>query len=300
MSYLKLFSASALLVFLIGCQPGGNDSAAAQSNVISQPAAPTQASTLKNYEPILQLEELTDANAANLLIQQGGKSFVVAYSSKEGAAQNDFLDMVVRESHNYTGAVKFYRLDQAKYPTAWSNITNGRTWTKGPCYLLVNNSPLVIGTIMDTVNGVDVPVHNLTSARLNAEIARLFKVQLPVSHVNIDNVDQKVLAPALPTLIMAYRNKGPNHDPVEFQRFVYESQLYVGRVNFVFVDLDQDDISTKLGIKLPKQDDAYFVVYDPTKRNGSMAFDPNLSTTNMEVIIRTYFGPGHEPAKVVP
>ncbi|MBK7840290.1 MAG: hypothetical protein IPJ49_21935 [Candidatus Obscuribacter sp.] len=49
-----------------------------------------------------------------------------------------------------------------------------------------------------------------------------------------------------------------------------ESQLYAGRVNFVMVDLDQPDLSSKLGIKLPYQDDTYFVVYNPTARDGSM------------------------------
>lgn len=294
MSKLKLISLSLLVVFIVGCKPSGSS---AQSNPPSQSTAATQTSALKDYDPLMQLEELTDVSAPNLLLNQGNKSFVVVYSSKE-TGQDEQLATVVRESHNYTGAVKFYRLDQAKNPTTWTNITS-RPWKGGPCFILVNNAPVAIGTVMDTVGGVDVPVNTLSSARLNAEIVRFLKVQVPVTQVNVDNVDAVVAGPAIPTFVMAYRNKGPNNDPAEFQRFVYESQLYAGRVNFVIVDLDQDDISTKLGIKLPKQDDAYFIVYDPKARNGSMVYDPHLTTKGMEAAIRMYFGPGHEPATVI-
>ena len=296
MSLAKFISLSLLAVLLVGCKPDQPaHGASGNSNTNS-----AQASTLKNYDAVAKLEELTDANSAALLLQPDARSVVIVYSSNErSASQTEQLEQFARESHKFTGAVKFYRLDQASYPTVWTNISGGRTWTQGPCFLLVSNSPKMIGTVVESKNGVDVPMHALTAERITAEIARFFKVRLPVTHVDVNNVDQVVAAPALPTFIMAYRSKGPTNDTAQFQRFVYESQLYAGRVNFVMVDLDQPDLSSKLGIKLPYQDDTYFVVYNPTARDGSMVFDPALSTKGMESAIRTYFGPGHEPATVV-
>lgn len=297
MSIAKFISLSLLTLLIVGCKPD-QPAHGASGNTTS--TTTTQVSALKTYDAVSKLEELTDANSAALLLQPDARSVIIAYSSKQNSPlQTEQLEQFLRESHKFTGAVKFYRLDQATYPTAWNNISGGRAWTQGPCFLMVSNSPQMIGTVVETKNGVDVPMHALTADRITAEIARFFKVRLPVTHVDVNNVDQVVAAPGLPTFIMAYRSKGPTNDTAQFQRFVYESQLYAGRVNFVMVDLDQPDLSNKLGIKMPLQDDTYFVVYNPTARDGSMVFDPALSTKGMEAAIRTYFGPGHEPATVI-
>lgn len=267
---------------------------AVNSGAVSQGAA------LADSDPVLRLEELTEANHEALLLKDDARSIVIAYSSLEAsAAQTELLTMMLRESHPYKGVINFYRLDQARHPVVWHDVKKGAAWTTGPYFLLVNASPPMIGTIVEARNGVDSPLHQISQERLKAEIVRFFKVQLPVSHVSVSDIAEKVSAPALPTFIMAYRSKGPKYDRNGFQPFVYESQLYAGRVNFVMVDLDESDVSYKLGIKMPKQDDTYFVVYNPTARNGAMIFDPALSTKNMEEAIRQYFGPGHEPAQVV-
>ncbi|CAN5381268.1 hypothetical protein BH11CYA1_BH11CYA1_44710 [soil metagenome] len=260
-----------------------------------------KSATLTNVEAILKLDELTDANAEQLLLKQGDKAVIVAYSSKENSsAQTSQLEMFARDSHGYTGAIKFYRLDQAKYPKTWSDITQNVTWDHGPYFLLVNNSPLSIGTVKDLKGGVEVAVHSITSDRLRAEVTRFLKIKPLAYHVTAGDVDRLVIQPGVPTFIMAYRNKGPQNVTTQFQRFNYESQLYAGRVNFVYVDLDQGDLSSKLGLTLPKQDDPYFVVYKPNGKVGLVINNPLMSESLMEDAIRSYFGPGHEPAKVIP
>lgn len=261
----------------------------------------SQSAPLKNVDAILKLEELTDSNAEQLLLKQGDKAVVVAYSSKENSlVQKEQLELIARDSHNYTGAIKFYRLDQAKYPKTWSDISHNTPWGHGPYFLLVNNNPLMIGTVKDLKGGVEEAVHSISSDRLRAEITRFLKIRPPVYHVTVGDVDRLVIQPGLPTFIMAYRNRGPQNVTTQFQRFAYESQLYAGRVNFVLVDLDQGDISTKLGFTLPKQDDPYYVVYNPNGKVGLLINNPLMSESLMEDAIRSYFGPGHEPAKVIP
>jgi len=291
MSQCKLFILALCLLFMVGCNP--------QSSVDAAQPGGSQKQVV-DHDAVLKLEELTDANSEELLLKRNMPSFVVVYSSKESnPAQTQQLEQIVRDSHNYAGAVNFYRLDQAKYPNTWSNITNGRSWSQGPCFLLFSINPVMIGTVMEQQNGIDVPVHNMSSARMSAEIARFMKIKPLVTHANLDNVDPLVIKPALPTFIMAYRSRGPHHDFVQFQRFVYESQLYAGRVNFVYVDLDQPDLSSKLGIALPKQDDVYYVLYNPKSKTSQTVADPALSGRQMETVISKFFGPGHEPAKVI-
>ena len=291
MSHRKLFILSLCLLLLVGCNP--------QSSVEATHSGGSQKQVV-DRDAVLNLEELTDANSEELLLKRNMPSFVVVYSSKESnPAQTQQLEQIVRDSHNYAGAVNFYRLDQAKYPNTWSNITNGRSWSQGPCFLLFSINPVMIGTVMEQQNGIDVPVHTMSSARMSAEIARFMKIKPLVTHANLDNVDPLVIQPALPTFIMAYRSKGPHHDALQFQRFVYESQLYAGRVNFVYVDLDQPDLSSKLGITLPKQDDVYYVLYNPKSKTSQTVADPALSGRQMETVILKFFGPGHEPAKVI-
>lgn len=291
MSYFKLLVLPLFLLLVVGCNPQQSEDRA--------PSGGSQ-QTVVNHDAVLKLEELTDANSEELLLKRNMPSFVVVYSSKESnPAQTQQLEQIVRDSHNYAGAVNFYRLDQAMYPNTWSNITNGRAWSQGPCFLLFSVNPVMIGTVMEQQNGIDVPVHTMSSARMSAEIARFIKIKPLVIHANIDNVDSLVVSPALPTFIMAYRSKGPHHDLFQFKRFVYESQLYAGRVNFVYVDLDQPDLSSKLGIALPKQDEIYYVLYNPKSKTSQMVADPALSGKQMEAVILKFFGPGHEPAKVI-
>lgn len=261
----------------------------------------TTAAPLTNVEAILKLDELTDANAEQLLLKQGDRAVVVAYSSKESSsAQTAQLEIIARDSHNYVGAIKFYRLDQAKYPKTWSDISRNTPWNHGPYFMLVNPNPLMIGTVKDVKGGVEEAVHSISSDRLRAEITRFLKIKPPVYHVTAADVDRLVLQPGLPTFIMAYRNKGPQTVSTQFQRFAYESQLYAGRVNFVLIDLDQSDVSAKLGFTLPKQDEPYYVVYKPAGKVGLLINNPLMSESLMEDAIRSYFGPGHEPAKVIP
>ncbi len=258
-------------------------------------------SAVRNVEAILKLQELTDSNAEQLLLKQGDKVMIVAYSSKENSpTQTAQLELIARDSHNYTGAIKFYRLDQAKYPKTWSDISRKEPWSKGPVFMLVNNNPLMIGTVKDLNGGVEEAVHSISSDRLRAEIARFLKIKPPVYHVTVADVDRLVLQPGLPTFIMAYRNRGPQNITTQFQRFAYQSQLYAGRVNFVLVDLDQGDVSSKLGFTLPMQDEPYYVVYKPDGKVGLLINNPLLSEVAMQDAIRSYFGPGHEPAIVVP
>ncbi len=288
------------LVILAGALvPFGGHSALASSQNL--PASSHARPSLRTVEAILKLEELTDANAEQLLLKQGDKAVVVAYSSKESSpAQNAQLELIARDSHNYTGAIKFYRLDQARYPRTWSDISQNVAWNRGPYFLLVNNNPLMIGTVKDLSGAGEVAVHSISSDRLRAEIARFLKIRPPVYHVTVDDVDRLVLQPGLPTFIMAYRNRGPQNVTTQFQRFAYESQLYAGRVNFVLVDLDQSDLSSRLGFNLPRQDDPYYVVYKPNGKVGLLINNPLLSEALMEDAIRSYFGPGHEPARVIP
>ena len=170
----------------------------------------------------------------------------------------------------------------------------------------VRNPPYFDGMTMDPApvkdikGGVEEAVHSISSDRLRAEITRFLKIRPPVYHVTVGDVDRLVIQPGLPTFIMAYRNRGPQNVTTQFQRFAYESQLYAGRVNFVLVDLDQGDVSTKLGFTLPKQDDPYYVVYNPNGKVGLLINNPLMSESLMEDAIRSYFGPGHEPAKVIP
>ncbi|WP_094585165.1 hypothetical protein [Synechococcus sp. BO 8801] len=258
-------------------------------------------SAKRTVDAILKLEELTDANAAHLLLELGNKSMVVVYSSKESSpTQTAQLDLIARDSNNYVGAIKFYRLDQAKYPKTWSDISHNEVWRRGPIFMLVNNNPKMIGTVKDLKDGAEVTVHSISTDRLRAEITRFLKIRPLVYHVTVDEVDRLILKPGLPTFIMAYRNKGPQNMPTQFQRFAYESQLYAGRVNFVLIDLDQGDPSAQLGFTFPKQDDPYYVVYKPKDKVGLLINNPLLSETLMEDAIRSYFGPGHEPAKVIP
>lgn len=270
-----------------------------QSSSASGTTTVSTKSSLTNADAVAKIVEVTDANAAELLINQGDRSVVVAYSSNENsAAQTEQLETMAREANAYTGAVKFYRLDVAKNATTWTNITHGRKWDHGPYFLLVKANPLTVGTVVDLKGANEVTVSNMDGLRLRAEITRFFKATLPVSHTNVAQVDEQVIKPAMPTFIMAYRNKGAQNPVEQFRRFNYESQLYAGRVNFVLVDLDQSDISSKLGFTLPKQDEPYYVVYDPNRKVGLIINNPLLSQALMEDAIRSYFGPGHEPATV--
>lgn len=293
MSYRTLLALPLCLFLTVGCTAKTQPPATAPQTSNSQ---------LKQEKGnvILNLEELTDSNSQSLLLQSDKPSFVVVYSSKESSpAQNQQLEQIVRDSHNYTGAVNFYRLDQAKYPITWSNISNGRPWTQGPCFLLVSINPVMIGTVMEQQAGIDVPLHTMSSARMSAEIARFFKIPPLVTHANPDNVEQLVLNPGLPTFIMVYRNSSPQRDLRQFHRFVYESQLYKGRVGFVYIDLDQPDLSGKLGLTIPKQDEPYYLLYNPQTGKYKVVNDPTLSGKQMEMEISQFFGPGHEPATVV-
>ncbi len=283
-------SAAAIMALAIGALAASAPRVDAQTQAVPQPIA--------EADPIARLDELTEANHVQRLLADGTKSVIIAYSNLETSAlQTELLTMMLRESHIYTGAVNFYRLDHARHPIVWSNVKHGAAWTTGPVFLLVNNAPKMIGTIVDVNNGVETPRHEMSSDRLRAEIARFFKVRLPLFHANVADVGDKVTAVGLPTFMMAYRSKGPKYDRARFQSFVYESQLYAGRVNFVMIDLDESDVSHKLGIAFPKQDDTYFVVYNPKVRDGAMIFDPTLTTKGMESSIRQYFG--IEPARVV-
>jgi hypothetical protein len=292
MSKLKTIALGLLIVtagILAGCE---QSSSASNGN-----SASTR--SLQNADAVAKIVEITDANAAALLINQGDRSVVVAYSSNESSGpQTEQLETMAREANAYTGAVSFYRLDVAKNPTTWSNITHGRKWDHGPYFLLVKANPLTVGTVVDLKGASEVAVSSMDGLRLRAEIKRFFKAALPVSHTNIAQVDEQVLKPGLPTFIMAYRNKGAQNPVEQFKRFNYESQLYAGRVNFVLVDLDQPDISKELGFTLPKQDEPYYVVYDPKRKVGLLVNNPLLSQALMEDAIRSYFGPGHEPAIV--
>ncbi|MDX1989223.1 MAG: hypothetical protein SFV17_21235 [Candidatus Obscuribacter sp.] len=293
MSHFKLLALPLCLFLTVGCS----------AKTPPREAAPQAHSSQIRQEKgiaLLNLQELNDSNSEELILKSGKPSFVVVYSSKESSpAQEQQLEQIVRDSHNYTGAVNFYRLDQAKYPNTWSNISNGRPWSQGPCFLMVSINPLMIGTVMEQQSGIDVPLHTISSGRMSAEIQRFFKIPPLVTHINADNVDQLVLNPGLPTFIMVYRNSSPQRDLTQFHRFVYESQLYKGRVGFVYIDLDQLDLSSKLGLSIPQQGAPYYLLYNPQTRKYQVINNPTLSGKEMEMAISQFFGPGHEPAKVI-
>jgi hypothetical protein len=143
-------------------------------------------------------------------------------------------------------------------------------------------------------------VHAMTSDVLSGEVNRSLKVKPPVFHVTADQVDRLIHQSGRPVLIMAYRNNGPQNITAQFQRFAQQAPLYAGRVNFLLLDLDQTDISDKLGMKLPKQNDPYYVVYDPSRKVGYQINNALLSDAALQDAIRSYFGPGHEPVAFVP
>jgi hypothetical protein len=139
MSQFKLVTMG--LIVLATSIIAGCGQAATGSNP-NQPAS-SQSAPLKNVDAILKLEELTDSNAEQLLLKQGDKAVVVAYSSKENSlAQKAQLELIARDSHNYTGAIKFYRLDQAKYPKTWSDISHNTTWDHGPYFPAGQQQPV--------------------------------------------------------------------------------------------------------------------------------------------------------------
>jgi hypothetical protein len=270
----------------------------------SSPSGPNQltfshsSSAIKDVDAGLKIQELTDTNAAQLLLSPGAKSVVIAYSSKEAsAAQTQQLELIARDSHNYAGVVNFYRLDQAKYPRAWSAITSNTTWVGGPCFLMVYSDQKMVAIVKDLQDNI---VRTMPSDRLSAEVARFLKVKPPVFHVTADQVDRLIHQSGRPVVIMAYRNNGPQNITTQFQRFAEQAPFYAGRVNFLLLDLDQADISDKLGMKLPKQNDPYYVVYDPSRKVGYQANNALLSNADLQDAIRSYFGPGHEPVAFVP
>lgn len=265
----------------------------------SSPSGPNQltfsrsSSAIKDVDAGLKIQELTDTNAAQLLLSPGAKSVVIAYSSKEAsAAQTEQLELIARDSHNYAGIVNFYRLDQAKYPQAWSAITNKATWQRGPYFLVVDSDQKRVITVSDDQGNA---VHTMTSKDLSGEVKRSLEVEPPVFHVTADQVDRLIHQSGRPVVIMAYRNNGPQNILIQFQRFAQQAPFYAGRVNFLLLDLDQADISDKLGMKLPKQNDPYYVVYDPSRKVGYQIDNALLSNADLQDAIRAYFGPGHEP-----
>jgi hypothetical protein len=288
--------ALSLIILAVTVAPGcGQSSSPSSPNLLPFNSS---SSAINDVDAGLKIQELTDTNAAQLLLSPGAKSVVIAYSSKEAsAAQTEQLELMARDSHNYAGVVNFYRLDQAKYPNAWSAITRNASWDKGPYFLMVYSDQKMVITVADQQGKA---VHAMTSDVLSGEVNRSLKVKPPVFHVTADQVDRLIHQSGRPVLIMAYRNNGPQNITAQFQRFAQQAPLYAGRVNFLLLDLDQTDISDKLGMKLPKQNDPYYVVYDPSRKVGYQINNALLSDAALQDAIRSYFGPGHEPVAFVP
>ena len=124
------------------------------------------------------LAELTRENADTILVDLQGKSFIVAYSSKEASpAQTQQLTLVAQEAVHYIGRVAFLRLDVDKYPDVFAGLSANHKWDYGPRFFVVNNNPNFIGQISDNFNGASDPIHSISSVRLHKEIYDWLKVQ---------------------------------------------------------------------------------------------------------------------------
>lgn len=271
---------------------------------ITTPVIAATPSAIHTADPLQVLPEVTDANAADLLINSKGMSLVVSYSTKESSpAQQQQLEMIARESHDYAGLVGFYRLDVDKYPNTWKGLSKGEAWTHGLNFRMINASvsPPQVASMTDIKNGVEIPKYSLTKKELRDHINSFLKVAPLVWHITDA---QMVFDAAVPTVIMVYRSSSPQTVmlPMQFQNFAYESQLYPNRVAFALLDMDQYDASAGLGMNLPKQDNAYYVLFVPGKKLGSgvgMIIDNLLlNDKDMEYDIYSYFGPKYGPIKV--
>ena len=124
------------------------------------------------------LVEITAANADNILVDLQGKTFVVAYSSKEAsAAQAQQIELITREAAIYAGRVAFVRLDVDKSADVFAALSGQRKWDHGCYFFIVNNNPNFVGTISDNYNGASEPIHVISSLRLHAEINNYLKIQ---------------------------------------------------------------------------------------------------------------------------
>lgn len=272
--------------------------------LFAEPVMAAPQAAVRTADVLQVLPEITDTNAADLLIKSKGMSLVVSYSSAEASpAQDAQLAMIARESHDYAGLVGFYRLDVAKYPNTWKTISQGATWTHGLNFRMYNSAtnPMQMGNIVDNVNGKDVPKYSLTKAELRDHINNFLKVAPLVWHITDA---QQVFDTGLPAVIMVYRGTSPQTLilPMQFQNYAYRSQLYPNRVAFFLLDRDQYDASSGLGMDLPKQDNAYYVLFQPGKKLGTgigmVINNQLLSDSDLEYSIFSYFGPKYGPSKV--
>jgi hypothetical protein len=170
-SFARLALASLLVV---GMSFGGASLALAQTVTAAAAHIPAPAAAAQTPA----LVELTAANANDLLVGLQGKTFIVAYSSKESsAAQTQQLALITREAANYAGRLAFVRLDVDKYPEVFAALYSNRKWDHGPYFFIVSNNPNFRATISDTFNGTSDPVHSIGSVRLHAEINDYLKLQ---------------------------------------------------------------------------------------------------------------------------
>ena len=124
------------------------------------------------------LVELTAANANDLLVGLQGKTFIIAYSSKESSpAQTQQIALITREAANYAGRLPFVRLDVDKYPEVFAALYANRKWDHGPYFFIVSNNPNYIATLSDNFNNTSDPLHSIGSVRLHAEINDYLKLQ---------------------------------------------------------------------------------------------------------------------------
>jgi hypothetical protein len=268
------------------------------------PVSAATPAAIHTADPLQVLPEVTDANAADLLLNSKSMSLVVSFSAKEASpAQQQQLEMIARESHDYAGLVGFYLLNVDKYPNTWAAISKGQAWTHGLNFRMINASvkPVEAATISDVKNGVQIPKQSLTKKELRDNINNFLKVAPLVWHITDA---QQVFDTGVPAVIMVYRSSSPQTLmlPMQFQNYAYESQLYPNRVAFFLLDLDQYDASSGLGMTLPKQDNAYYVLFVPGKKLGSgvgMVIDNQLlNNRDLEYDIYSYFGTNYGPIKV--
>jgi len=169
----SLFGFALNSLFVISLSFGAAYAAFAQSLPVA--ARATSASPLVIAPTLV---ELTAANANDLLVNLHGKSFIIAYSSKEStSAQQQQINLIAREGLNYGGQVNFLRLDVDKYPEVFAALSNNRKWDHGPYFFIVSNNPNYIAIISDNFNGASDALHSISSVRLHEEINNYLKIQ---------------------------------------------------------------------------------------------------------------------------
>ena len=169
-------SARCTTALLLSAWLGCNVSVPAMAQLGVAPSSGSPPATGAAQAPVLV--ELTAANANDLLVGLQGKTFIVAYSSREvSPAQTAQIALITREARNYAGRLPFVRLDVDKYPEVFAALSSKRKWEHGPYFIIVSTNPNFRAILSDNFNNERDPLHAIGSVRLHAEINDFLKLQ---------------------------------------------------------------------------------------------------------------------------